>query len=97
MKWVILFVLSLFLFSCNDNDTGRCVNKGPLCDEYQEDYFKCQRHEYYNVGTYGHTETVYIRIWYKIKDLDNEWTYWDTHSEMYFHYCPVPQVDGGEL
>jgi len=96
MKLLYVFILSLFLFSCSDTDAGRCVNQGPLCDEYQEDYFKCIRHEYYSTDPYGHTETVYVHIWYKVKDFDNEWTYWDSHSEMYVHYCSLPIINEEE-
>jgi len=98
MKLLYIFTLSLFLFlcSCSNNNSDRCINQGPLCDEYQEDYFKCKQYEYYNVDPYGHTKTVFVHIWYKVKDLDNEWTYWDSHSEMYVHYCSLPIINEEE-
>jgi len=88
MKLIYIFILSLFLFSCNGNDPNSCINKGALCDEYPEDYLRCKRYEYYNNDHYNHTVTTYIYIQYRIKDTENdEWTYWETYSEMYDHYC----------
>lgn len=83
---IFLVLTILFLFSCSD-DSSRCSNKGQLCSKHMEDYFECKSHEYYNTGPYGHTEQVYLNIWYKVKDNEDEWTYWNTYLEMYNHFC----------
>ena len=87
VKKVLIVLAILFLFSCNDDDSATCVNKGPLCSKHDKDYFSCKTYEYYNVGPYEHSEQVYVRIWYKVKDADDKWTVWNTYLEMYNQYC----------
>ena len=93
MKLIYIFILSLFLFSCSNSDSGMCINQGQLCSEYQEEYFKCKHYEYYNQDVYGHTYMTYVHIWYKIKNIDGDWTYWDDYSEMRYHYCSIDEEE----
>ena len=92
MKLLYIFVLSLFLFSCG-SDSLRCVDQGQLCDEYPEDYFKCEEYEYYNSDSYPGTYSTYIYIWYRVKNTeDGEWSYWKIYSEMYDNYCYSEEI-----
>lgn len=87
MVKILLVLAILFLFSCSDDDSAKCTDRGPLCSKHEENYFSCKSYEYYNTGPYSHTEYVYVNIYYKVKDNEGEWTYWSNYPEMYNHYC----------
>ena len=80
LMMVLVFILCLFLISCNSgrrflgpNDV--CEYRGKLCDQGPQTYYYCYT-----------TNTPYWEYWYELY-IDGEYEYWYSWSDMYDYYC----------